>query len=136
MREPLDVVRLAYEAFSCGDWKTAQSLVDPKVEWSLLRARPDVDPYAEGVGPTGLLSYWASIFRKYRVRPRSYLPRGDYVVVPLDLFGRGGRATDHLEEVWSTCVTGGKIRSVHEYATVEEALEAADAAAVDPRRTR
>ena len=136
MREPLEVVRLAYEAFSCGDWKTAQSMVDPGIEWSLLRARPDIDPYAEGIGPTGLLSYWATIFRKYRVRPRAYLPRGDYVVVPLDLHGRGGRASGHLEEVWSTCVTGGKIRSVHEYETVEQALEAADAATVDQRRTR
>ena len=135
MREPLEVVRQAYEAFSYGDWKTAQSMVDPKVEWSLLRHRPDVDPYAEGVGPTGLLSYWASVFRKYRVRPRAYLPRGDYVVVPLDLHGRGGRGAEHLEEVWSTCVTGGKIRSVHEFATVEEALEAAGPA-VDPRSAR
>jgi SnoaL-like domain len=133
MREPLEVVRLAYEAFSYGDWKTAQSMVDPKVEWSLLRHRPDVDPYAEGVGPTGLLSYWASIFRKYRVRPRTYLPRGDYVVVPLDLYSRSG--AERLEEVWSTCVTGGKIRSVHEFATVEQALEAADSS-VDPRRAR
>ena len=95
-----------------------------------------IDPYAEGIGPTGLLSYWATIFRKYRVRPRAYLPRGDYVVVPLDLHGRGGRASGHLEEVWSTCVTGGKIRSVHEYETVEQALEAADAATVDQRRRR
>jgi ketosteroid isomerase-like protein len=135
MREPLEVVRLAYEAFSYGDWKTAQSMVDPKVEWSLLRHRPDVDPYAEGVGPTGLLSFWASVFRKYRVRPRAYVPRGDHVVVPLDLHGRGGQGAEHLEEVWSVRVTGGKIRSVHEFATVEEALEAADSS-VDPRRAR
>jgi hypothetical protein len=57
------------------------------------------------------------------------------VVVPVDLHGRGGRGAEHLEEVWSVCVTGGKIRSVHEFETVEQALEAADSA-VDPRSAR
>ena len=124
-----EVVREAYEAFACGDWKTARGFIDPKVTWSLLRDRPEVDPYADRVGTTGLMSFWASVFRQYRVRPKEYITRGDHVVVPIDLHGRVGRGVSHRTEVWSVGVTGGKIRTVHEFADVESALEAA----VDPR---
>jgi ketosteroid isomerase-like protein len=125
MREPVEVVRRVYEAFSYGDWKTARGFVDLNVTWSLLRDRPEVLAYAERVGPTGLMSYWATIFRQYRVRPREYIPRGDNVIVPIDLYGRGGRGVSHRHEVWSVCVREGKIRTVDEFADVETALEAA-----------
>jgi len=126
MREPKDVVEGAYRAFSCGDWESARAAVDPKVTWSLRRERPEVDPYADRVGPTGLMSFWASIFRLYRVRPQEFIPRGDRVVLPLDLYGRGGRipTTTHVHEVWSVLVTDGRISSVDEFSSLDEALEA------------
>ena len=126
MREPKEVVRLAYRAFSCGDWETARAAVDPKVAWSVRRGRPEVDPYADRVGATGLLSFWASVFRLYRVRPQEFIPHGDRVVVPLDLYGRGGRidATTHVHEVWSVLVTDGRISSVDEFASLDEAIQA------------
>jgi hypothetical protein len=126
MGDPVHVVRQAYEAFSCGDWQTARSLVHPRVAWSLHHSRPGIDPYAERVGPTGLMSFWASVFRQYRVRPERFIARGNRVVVPVDLHGRGGRGTDHLREFWSVQVTEGRVTSVDEYGSLDDALEAAD----------
>jgi ketosteroid isomerase-like protein len=81
-------------------------------------------------GPDGLARYlreWLEPFADYRVENLDYIEAGDCVLVPSRQWGVGSGSGARVEIELTTLyeLEDGKIRRVHQYDTLGEALEAA-----------
>jgi ketosteroid isomerase-like protein len=102
----------------------------PDVELTTLDIPLGLDISDSYTGLEGLVEYlraWLEPFSEYRVENLDYIEAGDFVVVPSRQWGvgRGSGTRTELELTTLYELRDGKIARIHQFGTLEEALEAA-----------
>ena len=128
-QENVEVVKAAYEAFARGGLDRWLEHFADDVEWRSIEGAPDdVGPIHGKDALRAWLQDWIDMFDGFWMEPIELIDTGDDTVVAVERFG--GRAklsgveTDQTEtEVFT--IRDGKIARGREYATRDEALEAA-----------
>ncbi len=129
-QQVVEVLRRIFELFSERemDWDALFQLVDPDIVWEVRSDFPDAGIYTGHEGLRRLSAAFDEAVRETWYLPLEYIHIGSHVVVPLRWGGLGmgsGATFAEREETWVFTLRDGKIRHVREYATKEEALEAA-----------
>ena len=125
--EDLETVRRAYDAFARGDLETLRTFLAPDIEW---RTTPDVPFLGTYSGIDEFLrgmDEWTGAFEEITTRVEELIDTGEHVIVRHRMRGRGrdsGVEVD-LEISQVVAVRDGKLIRMHDYASREEALEAA-----------
>jgi hypothetical protein len=125
-QENVEVVRAVYEAFARSDTARLLSHLDPAIQVHDRPVHPEASVYE---GLEGFLRFadtdWDT-FEAVTYRPRDFLVRGPYVVVPIKQAGRGKGSALEVEadivNVWK--LRGEKCVELRIYSTLDEALEA------------
>jgi ketosteroid isomerase-like protein len=128
--ENVEVLRRLFELFSERevDVNAVLELVSPDVVWEVRSDFPDAAIYTGHEGFRRLHAAFGEVVDQTWYRPREYVATGNQVVVPLRWggLGLGSRAAfTAREETWVVTLRDGRICHVREYATKNEALEAA-----------
>ena len=129
--EPLDGINIA--AIDWGAEAVREMLgnaYSPDIELTTLAIPLGLDVSNSYRGLDGLVEYlrtWLEPFSEYVVNTLDYIEAGDCVLVPSRQFGVGAGSGARVELELTTLseLRDGKIVRVHQYDTVEEALEAA-----------
>jgi ketosteroid isomerase-like protein len=128
-QENVEIVRAAFEALQNQGADSVFAFLAPGVEWEARPDLPDSGTYTGHDGVRKLLSRFTDVMEDIWFRPQEFIPVSEAeVVVPLRWGGRGkGSGLDFEErrETWVFAVRDGKIARVKEFATREQALEAA-----------
>jgi ketosteroid isomerase-like protein len=129
-KENVEVVRRALEHFTvAANWEGALDLFAPDVEWEVRPDLPDAEIYKGHTGLRRLLARFDEVVDDMWIRAEEFIPASrDAVIVPLRWGGRGrasGVEFEESRETWTFTVRSGAIAQVREFATREEALEAA-----------
>jgi ketosteroid isomerase-like protein len=129
--EPLDGINIA-----AIDWDAEAvremlgNAYSPDIELTTLAIPLGLDVSNSYRGLDGLVEYlrtWLEPFSEYVVNTLDYIEAGDCVLVPSRQFGVGAGSGARVELELTTLseLRDGKIVRVHQYDTLEEALEAA-----------
>ena len=129
--EPLDGINIA--AIDWGAEAVREMLgnaYSPDIELTTLAIPLGLDVSNSYRGLDGLVEYlrtWLEPFSEYVVNTLDYIEAGDCVLVPSRQFGVGAGSGARVELELTTLseLRDGKIVRVHQYDTLEEALEAA-----------
>ena len=129
--EPLDGINIA--AIDWGAEAVREMLgnaYSPDIELTTLAIPLGLDVSSSYRGLDGLVEYlrtWLEPFSEYVVNTLDYIEAGDCVLVPSRQFGIGAGSGARVELELTTLseLRDGKIVRVHQYDTLEEALEAA-----------
>jgi ketosteroid isomerase-like protein len=128
-KQNVELLQRLFELFSERDVdvNAVLELVGPDLVWEVRSDIPDAGIYR---GHEGFRRLHASfdVVDETWYRPLEYITTGNQVVVPLRWggLGSGSRAAFTARgETWVFTLRDGRIRHVREYATKEEALEAA-----------
>ena len=129
--EPLDGINIA--AIDWGAEAVREMLgnaYSPEIELTTLAIPLGLDVSNSYRGLDGLVEYlrtWLEPFSEYVVNTLDYIEAGDCVLVPSRQFGVGAGSGARVELELTTLseLRDGKIVRVHQYDTLEEALEAA-----------
>jgi ketosteroid isomerase-like protein len=125
--EDLETVSRAYDAFARGDLETLRTFLAPDIEWRTTQEVPFMGNY---VGLDEFLrgmDEWTGAFEEITTEVDEMIDAGDSVVVCHRMRGRGrdsGAEVD-LAICQVVGVRDGQLIRMHDYATREEALEAA-----------
>jgi ketosteroid isomerase-like protein len=108
----------------------------PDIVWHTRGDLPDSQTYRGHDGIQALFDNWAATFRTFSVEVEELIDAGDGVIAMLRLTGAIGDTDQQVEmtEAHLTTWRDGKAIEVREFATRDEALEAAGMAA--PRSPR
>jgi ketosteroid isomerase-like protein len=127
----VDLVRRANEAMNTGGLEALLPFIHPEFEVTTppgLAAEPDTYK-----GHDGLRRYFESFYEamdRVEFIPERFIAVGELTVVPMTLRARGrttGIETEqHVVQIWE--LEGGKARRVRIFATLDEAVRAAEAA--------
>jgi ketosteroid isomerase-like protein len=127
----VDLVRRANEAMNTGGVEALLPFIHPEFEVTTppgLAAEPDTYK-----GHDGLRRYFESFYEamdRVEFIPEQFIAVGELTVVPMTLRARGrttGIETEqHVVQIWE--LEGGKARRVRIFATLNEAVRAAEAA--------
>lgn len=125
--EDLDTVRRAYDAFARGDRDALQELLSPDIEW---RTTPDVPFLGNYRGLDqflAALNEWTEPFDELTTTVEEMIDTGDRVVVRHRMRGRGTDSGVEVDLVlWQVVsVRDGRLATMHDFATREDAMEAA-----------
>ena len=125
----VELVRASFEAFGRGDFNAAFAAYDPLVEWHTADDEPDSRTYT-GLAElrtfvVHLADPWTDRFGQ-AIHFEDFIDCGDWVVAPWSgrLHGHGSGIEIEVSETYAVQVRDGRIVRVHEYRTVEEALDA------------
>jgi ketosteroid isomerase-like protein len=123
----LDVVREAYEAFARADLDALQELLSPDIEW---RTTPDVPFLGNYRGLDQFLAAldeWTESFDELTTTVEEMIDTGDCVVVRHRMHGRGTDSGAEVDLVlWQVVsVRDGRLATMHDFSTREEAMKAA-----------
>ena len=138
----VDMVRSMFEPFegvnvAAIDW-SAEGIREalgraysPDIELTTLAIPLGLDVSDSYRGLDGLVEYlrtWLEPFGEYHVENLDYVDAGDCVLVPSRQWGVGGVSGARVELELTTLyeVRDGRITRVHQYDTIDEALEAAE----------
>ena len=129
-QENVELLRRLFELFSERevDLKAVLELVGPDIVWEIRSDFPDAGIYTGHEGFRQLHATFDEVVDETWYLPLEFIPTGNQVVVPLRWggLGFGSRAAFAArEETWVFTLRDGRIRQVREYATKQEALEAA-----------
>src|SRR4051812_31916258 len=127
--ENVENVRGGYEAFARGDLDSVLDRLDPDVDWY-----PAIAPIL-GVetlrGKEAVRRFFTRDlfegFDEFRAEPLSIEDFGDFVVVMVRYTGRGDTSGLEINQTFATLyeLRNGKTLTMRDYATRDEALEAA-----------
>lgn len=125
-REDVELVQAGFAAFAEGGNKVFEFLAED-VEWRARDDLPDADIYRGHDGVRRLFSRFTDVMESIWFESEELIDAGEHVVVPLRWGGRGkGSAVEFEErEAWIFTVRDMKIVAIREYATREQAVEAA-----------
>jgi ketosteroid isomerase-like protein len=126
-QENVELVQSAYELFGVRDLPAFFGLFDPTLTYANRADEPDARVYQGVEDFKGYVASWLDAFDDLRFDFHEFVDLGDRVVVVTDLLGRG-RATGadvRGAYVFLWTIREGTVVEVREYATKEEALEAA-----------
>jgi ketosteroid isomerase-like protein len=140
-QENVDVVRSTFEPFdgvnlAAIDWSTEvvrEALgraYSPEIELTTLAIPLGLDVSDSYRGLDGVVEYvrtWLEPFSEYHVENLDYVDAGECVLVPSRQWGIGTESGARVELELTTLykVQDGRITQVHQYSTMDEALEAA-----------
>jgi ketosteroid isomerase-like protein len=134
-KENLDAVKAGFEALERGNVDALLELIHPEFEFTTppgLSVEPDTYRGEEGV--RRYFDSFYEVMDEVRFIPDEFIDAGERVVVPVHLRARGKETglevEQRLVQVWS--VREGKASRVEVFGTLEEAMEAADAAGEGP----
>jgi uncharacterized protein len=124
-QENVEIVRAAFEAWSCGDLDAWLAEADPEIEWFVLPDAPDPGPHRGRQVIRKRAASWRDVL-KLRGEVLEYIDSGEYVVMPMRMRGvpPGSDAEVVQDEVYVSKFRDGKIVELREYRTKAEALEA------------
>jgi len=124
----IQVVLGAAAAYNERGSEAVIEFLDPEIEWRTRSDLPDSGTYRGQDGFRHLISRFEEVMDDIYMEAGDVIDAGERVIVRLRWGGRGkasGAEFEENEETWVLAVRGGKIVRVDEYATKEEALEAA-----------
>jgi ketosteroid isomerase-like protein len=128
-QENIEIIRSAFEAFQGRGAEPALAFLAPDVEWEVRPDLPDAGIYEGHAGVRKLFSRFTDVMEDMWFRPEDFIQvNEEEFVVPVRWGGRGkGSGLDFEEsrETWMFVVRDSKIVRVKEFATREQALEAA-----------
>ena len=128
-QENVEIVRDAFEAIQVPGAEPVFAFLAPDIKWEVRPDLPDAGIYQGHAGVRKLFSRFTDVMEDIWFRPEEFIQVGeDGVVVPLRWGGRGkGSGLDFEEgrETWIFVVRDSRIVRIREFATREEALEAA-----------
>jgi ketosteroid isomerase-like protein len=128
-QQNVEIVRAGFAAFARGDLDAVLDRCDPDVEWA-----PAIAPILGVVAVRGrdaLRRFFtqdiAEGLDEFRAEPVSFEDLGDSVLVLSRYSGRGGSSGMEIEQTFWTVymLRNGKIASMRDFGSREEALEAA-----------
>jgi ketosteroid isomerase-like protein len=129
--EPLDGINIAAIDWDAEAVREMLGIAySPDIELTTLAIPLGLDVSNSYRGLDGLVEYlrtWLEPFSEYVVNTLDYIEAGDCVLVPSRQFGVGAGSGARVELELTTLseLRDGKIVRVHQYDTLEEALEAA-----------
>lgn len=123
----VDIVRRAYDAFARGDIAALRQVLSPDIEW---RTTPDVPFLGNYRGIDEFLAAmneWTEPFDELTTTVEEMIDTGDRVVVRHRMRGRGTDSGAEVDLVLWQVVTveNGQLTRMHDFATREEAMQAA-----------
>ena len=126
-QENVEIVRRAYATFVTRDWEALAKLCHPDIEYETYGPPGRLRSFREMIA---YFDEWASVFGEFRVEAEEIVEVGDQVVAVERQDARGLKGSESEGTVGYTiaCLISfkdGRISRVKEYATREEALEAA-----------
>jgi ketosteroid isomerase-like protein len=124
--ENVEIVRAGFERFP----SPAFDVLAPDIEWQVRPDLPDAAIYRGHEEVRQLIARFDEVLDEIWVRPEEFIQVGeDTVIVPLRWGGKGKGSGIEVEErggeTWIFTVQEGRLVRVNEFATREEALEAA-----------
>ena len=128
-QENVEVVRREYAAFDTRDWQALAELCQPDLEYETLGAAPGRLHGLDEI--TSFFDAWSGLYGEFRVEAAEIIEVGDQVVALERHAARGLKGSDAEGAVGHefACLISfrdGRISHVKEYATRDEALEAAE----------
>ena len=140
-QESVEIVRSTFEPFdgvnlASIDWSTMvirEALgraYSPEIELTTLAIPLGLDVSDSYRGLDGVVEYlrtWLEPFSEYHVENLDYVDAGECVLIPSQQWGIGTESGARVELELTTLyqVRDGRITRVHQYDTMDEALEAA-----------
>jgi ketosteroid isomerase-like protein len=127
-QENVEIVRRAYEALAREGGEAVLVFLDSQVVWEVRPDLPDSDTYRGHEGMRRLFATFDEVLDESWYSPQEFIDAGEQVVVVLRWGGRGktsGAVFEERDETWVFTVHDGKVIRVKEYASKDEALEAA-----------
>jgi ketosteroid isomerase-like protein len=127
-QENAEIIRDAFDAIQSPGAEPVFAFLAPDIEWEVRPDLPDAGIYEGHDGVRKLFSRFTDVMEDIWFRPEEFIQVSeDEFVVPLRWGGRGkGSGLDFEErETWIFTVRDSKIVRVKEFATREQALEAA-----------
>jgi ketosteroid isomerase-like protein len=127
-QENAEIIRDAFDAIQSPGAEPVFAFLAPDIEWEVRPDLPDAGIYEGHDGVRKLFSRFTDVMEDIWFRPEEFIQVSeDEFVVPLRWGGRGkGSGLDFEErEAWIFTVRDSKIVRVKEFATREQALEAA-----------
>ena len=123
----MEIVRREYAAFATRDWAAFADLCHPDLEYEDLSVAGRIRGVSE---LTAFFDTWADLYGDFRAEAEEIIEVGDQVVAVERQSGRGLKGSEAAEAVGFSfaCLISfkdGRIWRVKEYATREQALEAA-----------
>lgn len=123
----VDIVRRAYDAFARGDIAALRQVLSPDIQW---RTTPDVPFLGNYRGIDEFLAAmneWTEPFDELTTTVEEMIDTGDRVVVRHRMRGRGTDSGAEVDLVLWQVVTveNGQLTRMHDFATREEAMQAA-----------
>ena len=126
--EDLDTVRRAYDAFARGDLDTIRGLLAPDIEWRTTENVPFLGTY-QGIDEffRGMQD-WTDSFDEMTTEIQEIIDAGDRAIVHHRMRGRGSDSGAEVDlPLWQVVsVRDGRLATMHDYGSREEALLAAD----------
>jgi ketosteroid isomerase-like protein len=125
----LETVRLLYNEVWAGDLDAAPSVLHPEIVWTAIESAPDAGTRSGYTDCRAYMQDWLDDFElePFVVEARATTTDGRLVCDQVGAAigkGSGLRAEIRYGAVYSFS-DDGRIRVIHEYATIEDALEAA-----------
>jgi ketosteroid isomerase-like protein len=124
--DKLETVRAAFEAWGSPSWF---DFFAADIEWEVRPDLPDASVYRGHDGVRRLVARFTDVMSDMWFEPEELIEAGeDQVVVPLRWGGKGmgsGMEFEERRETWVFTVRDGRIARIKEFATRDEALEAA-----------
>jgi ketosteroid isomerase-like protein len=123
----VEIVRRSIDLFNARDMAAYFQLFHPEVTYRNREDEPDVRLYRGLEEYKGYVAGWLEMFEDLRLESRDFIDRGEQVIAVAELQGRGRRTGAEVRGsyVFLLRLRDGVIVQGREYATTDEALEAA-----------
>ena len=125
-QENVEIVRKVYDAWACGDPSQAFGYLDPEVVWEAIEDAPDAGTYREHSGVKRYMDDWLQDFEMFPIEFGRFIEAEGQLV--LEQRGTTKGKSSGLKTVINYAAVytfrEGKVRTVKEYNTFWEALEA------------
>ena len=127
-QENVEIMRRAYAAYDSGGLDAFAEFWHPEIEWRAVEGY--IDDLGVIRGPDGMRQYygqWEETFDAIRPEIEELIEAGDLVVAVLRIVGRMKDSDAEIDIRYAVVISirDGKIAGGREYATREQALEAA-----------
>jgi ketosteroid isomerase-like protein len=126
-QENVEIMQAVFETWNAGDMSSFFELFHPDVIYRNREDEPDVRLYRGLEDFRGYVASWLEMFDDLRYETHDFIDLGDEVIAVTHLVGRGRETETDVRGsyVFRYRFRDGMIIEGREYATKEEALEAA-----------
>jgi ketosteroid isomerase-like protein len=127
VRENVEVVKAAFEAFGRNDWSALIGRLDPDIEWVTTGQFVGGQLYRGHAGVREFLETLSREFDDFQAEPENFAQASDVVVADTQVSGSGKRSGVPVKLQFSLVVSlrDGKIVHVRNFLERQDVLEAA-----------